>query len=285
MKKTVLFCGVFLLVFASCVKNSSEYKKLQAENDSLMLANAQTTSEIDQMLSLFNEVESSFREIKTAENYLSVQSNTSGELSLSTREQIQNDMQFVAETLEKNRKRISDLEKQLKRSNLKSTELSKTLENLRAELEAKTASLVSLQEELAQRDQKIAELNEIVNVLSNDVQALKVQASEQKGTIAKQQTELNTVYYCFGTSQELKKQGILNGTQLATSFNYDYFLKKDMNTLRVIPLYAKKARLISKHPDHSYEFVKDSNNKEELHILNPKDFWSITRYLVIQVNV
>ncbi|GHT72924.1 hypothetical protein AGMMS50262_03050 [Bacteroidia bacterium] len=286
MKKVILFCGVFTLIFASCVKNSSEYKRLQAENDSLTLAHAQTTNELDQMLSLLNEVEENFQSIKTAEKYLSVQSGTPGELTPSTRERIQSDMQFVTQTLEKNRQQIANLEKKLKGSNLKSSELSKTLENLRAELEEKTSSLVTLQEELAKRDQKIAELSEHVTNLSNDVQALKTQSSVQAETIAKQQTELNTVYYCYGTSSELKKQQILDGGQLGVDFNRDYFIKvKDLNTLKVIPLYAKKARLVSKHPDGSYEFIKDSNKKEELHILNPKEFWSLTKYLVIQVNV
>lgn len=47
----------------------------------------------------------------------------------------------------------------------------------------------------------------------------------------------------------------------------------------------KKGKLISKHPDGSYEFGKDSNGQAELRILDPKNFWSLTKYLVVQVNV
>jgi predicted nucleic acid-binding Zn-ribbon protein len=287
MKKIIFICTiVFTVVMSSCVKNSSEYKTLQAEKDSLALVNAQSAAELDQILGLLNEVEDNFNSIKAAENYLSVQSNSSGELTSSTRERIQNDMKFVTETLDKNRKQIADLEKRLKASNFNSSKLSTTLKNLQAELEEKTASLLALSDELAKRDQQIAELSSHVTNLSNDVQALKTQTDAQKATIDQQQTELNTVYYCFGTSKELKDQKIVVSNQLGTDFNKDYFIKvKDLNELRTIPLLAKKGKLVSKHPEGSYEFTKDANGQVELKILNPQNFWSLTKYLVVQVNV
>jgi hypothetical protein len=118
------------------------------------------------------------------------------------------------------------------------------------------------------------------------VQSLKTQTGEQQTTIQQQQTELNTVYYCFGTSKELKDQKILINNQLGTDFDRNYFIRiPDFHTLTLIPLYAKKGKLISKHPEGSYEFTKDMNGKVELKILDPKNFWSLTKYLVVQVNV
>jgi hypothetical protein len=43
--------------------------------------------------------------------------------------------------------------------------------------------------------------------------------------------------------------------------------------------------LISKHPEGTYEFTKDINGKAELKILDPKNFWSLTKYLVIEVKI
>jgi chromosome segregation ATPase len=286
MKKIVLFCAVFTFIFASCVKNSSEYKALQAQNDSLALANAKTNVELDQIMSLMNDVEDNFRSIKSAENYLSVQSGASGELTPSVRERIQSDMQFVTETLNKNRQQIADLEAKLKKSNLNSSQITKTLANLRQELEDKTEALVSLRDELAKRDQQIAELSENVTNLSNDVKSLSAESSARQAVIDSQQAELNTAYYCFGTSKELKDQKIVVGGQLGTTFNRDYFIKIDnLNTVKVIPLLAKKGKLISKHPAGSYELGKDVNGKAELRISDPKNFWSLTKFLVVEVNV
>jgi chromosome segregation ATPase len=164
--------------------------------------------------------------------------------------------------------------------------LSATLKNLQAELEEKTASLVALRDELTKKDQQIAELTTSVSHLSKDVQTLKDQTDEQQEKIDQQQAELNTVYYCFGTSGELKDQKILVKNQLGTDFNKDYFIKeKDFNKLTVISLQAKSGKLVSKHPDGSYEFAKDANGKAELRIVSPKSFWSLTKYLVIEVKM
>ena len=286
MKKTVLFCAVSAFIFTSCVKNSSEYKALQAKNDSLATVAVKANIEFDQIMTLLNEVETNFQSIKSAENYLTTQSSNSGELSPSVRDRIQNDMQLITETLEKNRQQIADLDERLKKSNLNSAQLSKTLDNLRRELTEKTNSLATLREELAKRDRQIAELTENVNLLSEDVKTLSDESNARQQVIDQQQAELNVAYYCFGTSRELKDMKILVSGQLGTNFNRNLFIKIDnLNTQKVIPLHAKKGKLISKHPAGSYEFVKDITGKVELQIFDPKMFWSLTKYLVIEVNV
>ena len=288
MKKEVLLVMVvFALIFSSsCVKNSSEYKKLQVQNDSLALVNARNATEMEEILSLLNEVEDNFRSIKSAENYLSVQSNSSGELAPSTREKIQSDMKFITETLEKNRQKIADLENKLKNSSLQSTQLQQTVNKLRLELDQKTMALVTLNEELANKSKQISELSASVSNLSKDVQELRIQSNAQQQTINQQQREITTVYYCFGTSNELKKQKILVNDQIGADFNRDYFIRvNDFNKLLTIQLWAKKGKLVSKHPAGSYEFVKNANNQVELQILDPVNFWSLTKYLVVLVNV
>ena len=287
MKKVIFISTiVFAVTMSSCVKNSSEYKDLQAKNDSLALASAQVAAELDQMLEILNEVEDNFKNIKAAENYLIVQSSTSGEMTPSTRERVQSDMKFITETLEKNKTQIEDLEKRLKSSNLSNSKLSKTVKNLQAELEEKTNSLVLLRDELSRKNNIIAQLSDDVTTLSNDVQTLKTQTETQQKTIEEQQKQIGTVYYCFGTSKELKDQRILVNDQLGANLNKDYFIRvKDYNQLTTIHLFAKKGRLISKHPEGSYEFVKDVDGRVELKITNPANFWSLTKYLVVLVNV
>ena len=287
MKKAVLFgIVVFALIFSSCVKNSAEYKRLQAENDALAIVNAKNVNDMEEILSLLNDVEDNFKSIKSAENYLSVQSYASGELAPSRKERIRSDMQLITETLEKNRQIIAELEEKLKKSSLPTTQLQQTVNKLRLELDQKTMALVTLNEELARKNEQIAELNTSVSNLSRDVQELRSQSNVQERIIVQQEKVISTVYYCFGTSNELKSHNILVNNQLGTKFNTDYFIKvPDYKQLRVIQLWAKKGKLISKHPDGSYEFVKDAYNQVELHIINPESFWSLTKYLVVLVNV
>ncbi|GHS91307.1 hypothetical protein FACS1894203_1850 [Bacteroidia bacterium] len=287
MKQLAFFCSVLVvLLLASCSgKNSAEYKALQAEKDSLELANTKASAAMDEVLSLLNEVEDNFQSIKSAENYLQVQSSTSGDMPPSTRERIQSDMQLITETLKKNKDKISELEKKLNNSSFQSKQLQNTLENLRNQLSEKTMALVNIQEELVLRDQKIEELSGAVAVLSTDVQGLRAENNAQQETIKQQATELSTVYYCFGTAKELKAQKILTDGQLGTDFNRDYFIRiKDAKKLTEVPVFAKKAKLISKHPEGSYEATKDNTGNIVYKITDTKNFWSLTKYLVIQVN-
>ena len=286
MKKTILFCAVCSIIFTSCVKNSSQYKAMQAENDSLMLAAKKSSVELDQIMQMLNEVEDNFQSIKSAEDYLTTVSTGSDELTPSTRDRIQNDMQLITDILEKNRLQIADLEEKLKKSSVNSSQLSKTLDNLRKELTEKTNSLATLREELAKRDQQIAELTANVTLLTDDVKMLSAESTARQQVIDQQQAELNVAYYRFGTSKELKDANIVVKNQLGANFNRDSFIKIDnLHTLQAIPLYAKSGKLISKHPAGSYEFVKDTFGQVELRILSPESFWNLTKYLVIEVKV
>ena len=284
MKKFLLGMAIITLIFSSCGKHSSEYKKLQAQNDSLALAHQQTTSELNEMLSILNDVEDGFQNIKSAENYLTVASTKGNEMTPTTRDRITEDMQFITKTLQDNKDKISDLEKKLKNSSIQSSELKKTIERLRAEVADKTIALANLQEELAKRDAQIAALSENVSNLSTSVSSWQTHSQEQAEKIKAQEAVIKTVFYCFGTDKELKEQKILVKGELGTDFNKDFFIKvSDAETLTNIPLYAKKAELISKHPSGTYQFTKGTDGKVSLIINDTSKFWSLTKYLVIKV--
>lgn len=289
MKKVVLgcICAVFLV---SCGQNSTEYKKLKAENDSLKLENIKTASELDEMLAILNDVEMNFQSIRDAENFLNIQQESNSELTPNKREQLKTNMQLVSETLKKNKEQIEKLQKQLASSNVKSSELKKTVNRLSAELDQKTTMIVTLQEDLAKKNVRIQELDEMVTALNEDVETLSATTSTQSAKINAQDKELNTGYYCFGTAKELKEQKILSGgglfsksKALQSGFNKDYFIKIDIREVTEIPLFSKKAKLRSNHPEGSYEFVKDEDDNLTLKITDIKQFWGLGKYLVIEV--
>lgn len=289
--KKALFACVCMVLLASCGQQSAEYKKLKAENDSLKLENVKTASELNDMLTLMNDVENNFQSIRDAENYLTIQQQQNAELTPSRQEQIRTNMELITETLKKNKEQIAELQKQLKNSSLKSSSLKKAVDRLSAELDQKTTMIVALQEDLAKKNIRIEELDRQVGELTEDVESLTVQTAAQKEKLATQDKELNTVYYCFGTSKELKDQKILSGGGLFSKskvlqpgFNKDYFMAVDMREVTEIPLFAKKATLKSNHPEGSYEFVKDEDANLTLKITDPKLFWSLGKYLVIEVS-
>lgn len=279
------------VLMIGCTNQSTEVKRLKAENDSLLQVNAQTTADFNEMIQLMNDVEEGFRQIKEAENYLVTQKDANGEVSLTTREQIKNDMTLVAETLQKNKERLEKLQKQLTQSKNQSAALQKTITRLQGEIAEKTELITSLQESLAKRDVRIAELDEAVSNLTGQVENLTTENQQQKEVLMTQDEALNTVYYALGTNKELKEQKIVEGGGLFSSkkvmegnFNKDYFTAADMRKLHDIPFDSKKAKLLTKHPEGTYEMQKDNEGYLTLVITNPESFWSLSRYLVVELN-
>lgn len=289
MKKVLTVC-VCAVLLASCGQQSAEYKKLKAENDSLRIENTKSTEELNEMLSTLNDIEADIQSIRDAENYITIQQQSGGELSQTRREKIKQNMQLISETLKKNRAQISELEEKLKKSGIQSDALRKTVQRLSSELNEKTKMIVALQEDLAKKDVRIQELDEMVSSLNEDVENLSTTAAAQSEKINEQDKALHTAYYCFGTTKELKDQKILSGGGLFSKskvlqdgFNKDYFISIDIREVKEIPLFAKKAKLRSNHPEGSYEFIEDEDGNLALIIKDENTFWSLGKYLVIEV--
>ena len=152
-------------------------------------------------------------------------------------------------------------------------------------MESKQRQIETLQTELASKNIRIAELDEAVEGLNRNVDELTAENEAQSKTVAVQDKAINTAWYVFGTRSELKDQKILKGGEVLkdNEFNKDYFTQIDIRTDKVIRLYSKRANLLTTHPEGSYELVKDDKGQLTLNITNPTEFWSISRYLVIQV--
>ncbi len=288
MKKILWAVCTILLV--SCGQQSAEYKKLQAENDSLRLENTKASSELNDMLATLDDIEAGFQSIRDAENYLSLQQKAGDEMTPGRREQIKENMKLVSETLKKNREQIAELQDKLNKSGNKNKTLQTMIDRLSKELDEKTAMIVSLQEDLAKKNVRIQELDEMVSDLNENVENLSTTNAAQSEKLSAQDKALHTAYYCFGTAKELKAQNILTKKGIFTKtkvlqdgFNRDYFITIDTREVTEIPLFSSKAKLQSNHPETSYEFTKDEDGNVTLKITNPEAFWSLSKFLVIEV--
>ena len=93
----------------------------------------------------------------------------------------------------------------------------------------------------------------------------------------------------IATKSELKKHniiesGFLRKTKLMKGdFDKDFFVISDKRTLTTLPLNATKVKVLSSHPENSYELIEE-NGQKNLKINNPDKFWSLSNYLVIQKN-
>ena len=284
MKKlAVLFVCAAML--ASCDGFKGGSKDLKAENDSLLMELNQRNAELDDMMGTFNEVQEGFRKINAAESRVDLQRGTITENSASAKQQIASDIEFISKQMEENKAQIAKLQAQLKNSNYNSTQLKKAVEALTAELNAKQQRIEELQTELASKNIRIQELDAAVSDLSVAKETLTAENEAKAKNVAEQEKSLNAAWFVFGTKSELKAQKILQSGDVLKSadFNKDYFTQIDIRTTKEIKLYSKRAELLTTHPSGSYELVKDDKGQLTLKITNPTEFWSVSRYLVIQV--
>ncbi|MDU1889418.1 MAG: hypothetical protein E6767_01905 [Dysgonomonas sp.] len=289
MKKLIVAC-LCLMAMASCnVKNSDEYKRLQAERDSLMQVSGQSNAELSEVNSLIEEIENNFNQIREAEKYLTIESKNKGEMSNDTKSRIKDNFEMVQEIIKKNKAELDKLNQRLKNSTGQSATLKNTVERLNKELIEKANSISELQTVLASRDAQIATLQTDVKALAENVDQLSTQTAEQAAKIKEQDKELNTAYYMFGTSKELKEAKVLKGGFLASpkilneGIEKSKFIAVDMRDVQSIPVYDKKAKILSDHPSDSYTLEKDSNNKITIKITDYKRFWSLTKFLIVEV--
>ena len=286
MKKLAVLI-VCAAVMASCDSFSGGSKdQLKAENDSLLMELTQRNAELDEMMGTFNDISEGFRQINAAESRVDLQRGAVAEGSLNAKQQIASDIEFIRKQMEENKEQIAKLQAMLKNSKTNSSQLKKAVE-----LNAKTQRIEELQAELASKNIRIQELDAAVTDLNAVKSELTAENEAKAKTVAEQDKALNTAWFVFGTKKELKDQKILSGSGLFKKgsvlkegdINKDYFTQIDIRTTKEIKLYSKDADVLTTHPTGSYALEKDDKGLLTLKITNPKEFWSVSKYLVIQV--
>lgn len=282
MKKLffMVCCAALLMTGCKDGKNAPGLASVQ-QTDSLNDVIAQKDSEINEMMGTLNDIEEGFRLINEAENRVALLKNGEG---TSKKQNLKENIQFIAERMKQNRELIAKLQKQLESSTLKGGQLKKTIDNLTAQLEEKDKQLLALREELDKKDIHISELDETIGNLNTNVSNLSADNQQKAETIYAQDKQLNTAWYVFGTKKELKGQHILEGGKVMNgNFNKNYFTKVDIRNTTEIKLYSKSAKLLTAHPASSYSLTHDASKQYVLRITNPQIFWSTSKYLVVLV--
>lgn len=282
MKKLffMVCCAALLMTGCKDGKNAPGLASVQ-QTDSLNDVIAQKDSEINEMMGTLNDIEEGFRLINEAENRVALLKNGEG---TSKKQNLKENIQFIAERMKQNRELIAKLQKQLESSTLKGGQLKKTIDNLTAQLEEKDKQLLALREELDKKDIHISELDETIGNLNTNVSNLSADNQQKAETINAQDKQLNTAWYVFGTKKELKSQHILEGGKVMNgNFNKNYFTKVDIRNTTEIKLYSKSVKLLTAHPASSYSLTHDASKQYVLRITNPQIFWSTSKYLVVLV--
>ncbi len=290
--KTIKFYAIItaLVLSVSCVENSGKYKAAVAQRDSLVIEKQVLDSNYNQTITLLNDIENGFAVISQNESQMKVNLKGVEGSKTDKRQLIETQMIAIKETMELNRAKIAELRKLESKKRKANSMLSQTITRLQTELDEKGVQILSLQAELDQKNIKINELNTTVNDQSQNIANQQSVMEQQKVTIKGQDADMKKVWYSVATSEKLKETKIISTSGIFQSrkamgneFENNAITQVDMRNISTIPTDSKRIKIISSHPQSSYTLVTGDDKKITIKITNTTKFWSVSRYLVVQI--
>ena len=283
--KTTFLLSLVTLFFA-CNTDELEQKIAELEAQNLEANGSLEGKEaiIVDFMGAMNEIEANLATIKERENIITARfDNGNVEMDNNMKDQIMDDIDLINNLLLENKDKMAALNakfrKSEKESNLKIKELETMIESLAKRMQEKDAEIADLHTQLAEANKQLMVLFEEYN---NRIEEL-----------GDQEDKLNTAFYCYGSSKELKEQGVITKKggfigigkteKLSDDFNKEYFTQVDITLINEIELMSKKVKIITNHPTESYSIEGDDDSAEKLVILDAKAFWSSSKYLVMVV--
>ncbi len=260
---------------------ADELEKLKQENIELKEQTkviAEKDSAINEYAKFIMDIQNNLNKINEKENSLLLKSRNP-ELNGSDATII-SDMQELGKLLAENKAKVNSMKAKLSNANIQISDLESVVLNLTDQVEKKDTEIMGLKGELS--DLGVA-FDELLSAYEDNIVVL----ADKNEIIETQENELNTAYYTFGSVKELKNNGVISKEggfigigktkKLKDDFNKDYFTKVDITKATTITLGVSKAKLVTTHPEGTYELTG-----EKLVIADPKKFWSVSKYLVIE---
>ena len=291
MKKIIFLLLIPVMIMTmSCNKQKAENERLKAKNDSLMAIGFAKDTTVMSYVRAFNEIQSNLDSIKQKENIISQNTKGGTELQANAKDQVTSDINAIYQLLQKNRQVVAGLRAKLKKSDVRIVELEKMIESLNKQIESKDVEIADLKDQLGKLNIKVEGLTSQVGNLNQTVDNLSADNQAKQQAINEKTAALNTAYYVVGTNKELLEKKIISkeggflglgkNKTVKSDFDKTYFTKVDITNFKGIPIFKKKATLLTTHPAGSYRIV-GNKSADSLVIKNYAEFWSASKYLVI----
>jgi hypothetical protein len=279
-----IFLFALVLVLFSCQEETTQAEPLEEQESAelislrnqlaqLELESRMKDSVINESIAFFNEIQENLAKITVKEDQIRIKSQNP-EISDDDKDWIRQEIQNINYLREDNAKRIRSLQGQVKAKDLRIVELQNMIDRLVLDVKSRDEKIEALQIMLADRDMEYVELFD--------------QYQEQVELALEVMKELNTVYYAYGTIDELVENevlvreggfiGIGRKTNIADNFNKDYFQKMDKTRVKKIKITGDKPQIVTDHPSSSYRWEGN-----EIVITDADRFWKISRFLVVKV--
>jgi len=273
-----IFSALLLTACSGGETQQNTDRTLFSDNDRikvLELENVRKDSLINESLAFFSEIQRNLEAIELKKDEIRIKT-TDKELSADDKQWIIEQIKHLNHLREENLKKIKTLDKKFKNQELKLRQLEKMVDDLLQSIHDKDVEIALLQGDLGALDKGYVRLFDAYQEKARQVEELT--------------EELNSVYYTYGTVDELVRNkvierkngfiGIGRSIRLMDNFNERYFVKFDMNEEKIISVEGAELKFITDHPSRSY-FLRNVGKNTEIVIKNPREFWKVSNYLVL----
>lgn len=291
MKILKLILPILLISFISCNEaEKKEIERLTAENISLVESAAAKDSVMMFMLETFSEIEDNLAEIRGRQNTIDIRT-TNNEKSGSSKERILEDIAYINGLLADNQQNLEELKTSLSKAKAAQRSSTKKLNSSLSQISQMEKLIGQLSIQNDQKNLEISALKEELISMNYELDKISMAYAKELQVNEEQKEQINTAYYAIGTFKELKNADILTrkgsfigmggAKALVEDFNKDQFIEIDITEVKDILIGSKKAQLGTVHSEGSYSFEEAEGMITKLVILDPTEFWSVSKFLVI----
>jgi len=303
-EKQTLVAGIsglvilLILVIAGIIilKDKTEIGQLTQNNLNLNTNLVERDSLVNEMANTFDEIEQNLTFVRNKrDEMISIPQ----EGSKSRQETLVADVKLMNEMLAESSKKTEELDKKLKASGIEIKSFKNKIAQLNERILEHENSMAQLREELEKRDYQIEEKEIHIAQLQTDIasreDSIETKSQmivEKSQMIVEKDNEINKAWFVAGTQSQLIANGVLEkeggflgiakSKNINDDLNENNFTLLDIRSANHFPINTRKAKLLSKHPENSYRLVEENNMVAYLEIENPKEFWKITKYAIVE---
>ncbi len=293
MSKDILWIGLIASMLAACdVKQSEEFRQVASERDSLEALVREREMRLEELAQSFDDIEQNLAALERVGDTLIDLHHEGRRLDQKTR--ILQMIDGIDGYINESRRQLAELEARIAENGTRSQGLQRLVARLRANIDQKETQMNQLVAELSDLTEERDELRRAV--ASRDARLAQREADLRatSAEVAEKEAVINTAYFLAGTRKQLAESGVIKKeggvlgigrtVKLADKQDTRQFNKLNIAETREIYIgYLSKPRVISNHPTDSYLFAK-SNDMTKIRILNPEKFWSVSKFLVVEID-
>ena len=283
MKKVLFFILMTIvnMSFFSCGNQSGE----KSQVDSLRTDLEERNAEYKQLNEFLAVVSSGLDSISRQESDIY---NTGKESPILDRHQMMENLAQFQQLIKNQRERISQLENKLSKNEGDAQMMRAIITSLKAQLTEKEYQIAALQGELENKNFTIQALQQRIGSMSRHINQQEDVITAQNELMEQQDNIINEGFIKIASKRELKSSGLLSsGFLKKNKIDYDkidksLFRAVDIRKLTELDINSKNPKILTEVPSDAY-VMETNGDMTKLRIVNPGKFWSISKFIIIQI--